>query len=62
MDTLPFMFVHIPKCAGTSVRNALYKVLTGEGRLGPPSGKLCIPGERQLANCWVTWVVRLWDL
>jgi hypothetical protein len=59
MDTLPFMFVHIPKCAGTSVRNALYKVLTEEGRPGPRSGKLRIPGERWLANCWATWVVRL---
>ncbi len=45
MDTLPCMFVHIPKCAGTSVRNALYKVLAEEGRLGPRSGKLCIPGD-----------------
>ena len=39
--TLPFMLVHLPKCAGTSARNALFGILRSQGTSGP---SMCIPG------------------
>lgn len=39
--TPPFLLVHLPKCAGTSARNALYRLLHNHS---VPDHQMCIPG------------------
>jgi hypothetical protein len=41
LHTTPFVFVHLPKCAGTSTRHVLHATMEALGR---PSWQTCIPG------------------
>jgi hypothetical protein len=52
LDTAPFLLVHVPKCAGTLVRNVLYELLgpsdSSSSDVAPSAlarGRLCIPGR-----------------
>jgi len=50
----PFIFIHIPKCAGTSIEHALIPIITGRPSFGELSSEecrqFCLPGEEGLQH------------